>query len=162
MLASRLAEKNSNIRYEVINAGISGFNSQFALSRLKDELLDYEPDMVTIYIGWNDLMKINPINPDATGRHSTLARILNQSYLVKAYSKFIFFYLRPLVMKPKLTGDPIEATAFDMIEVALGDSTLRDQQHGIGLGHQQSREVNQSREHRLRQNLESRLPSLTR
>lgn len=98
---------------EVINAGISGYNSEFALARLQTELLDYDPDLVIIYIGWNDLMKVNPANPAATGQHSGLANILNQSYLVKAYSKFIFFYLRPLITKPTLTSDPQEAAAFD-------------------------------------------------
>ena len=100
-------------KIEVINAGISGFNSDYALERLKTELLDYDPDLVIIYIGWNDLMKVNPANPAATGRHSRLAQLLNQSYLVKAYSKFIFFYLRPLMMKPKLNVNTEQAEAFD-------------------------------------------------
>ncbi len=47
-------------RYEVINAGIEGYNSEYALGRIRDDVLKYGPDLVTIYIGWNDLMKMPP------------------------------------------------------------------------------------------------------
>jgi lysophospholipase L1-like esterase len=123
-LDAALKRQHPTQHIEAINAGISGYNSEFALARLRGELLEYDPDLVIIYIGWNDLMKINPANPAATGRHSALANILNQSYLVKAYSKFIFFYLRPLVMKPKLTSDPVEASAFDNFVPSAYESNL--------------------------------------
>ena len=109
MLNAKLPEK----KVEVINAGISGYHSRFALSRLREELLKYDPDIVTIYIGWNDLMKTNPLNVSATDQYSTLAKIINQSYLMRAYAKFIFFYLRPLVMKPKLSHDIDDSRSFD-------------------------------------------------
>lgn len=113
-LARLLKERHPDKQIEVINAGISGFNSEFALARLKDELLEYQPDMVTLYIGWNDLMKTNPVNPVAIQqyKYSGLWRSLNESYLVKAYSKVLFYYLRPLLMKPKLDGDPEGVSAF--------------------------------------------------
>jgi len=115
LLARFLKDRHPTKRIEVINAGISGFNSEFALARLRDELLEYQPDMVTLYIGWNDLMKTNPVNPVAVQqyRYSGLWRTLNESYLVKAYSKVVFYYLRPLLMKPKLDGDPDGVHAFD-------------------------------------------------
>ena len=115
LLARSLKERHPDKQIEVINAGISGFNSEFALARLKDELLEYQPDMVTLYIGWNDLMKTNPVNPVATQqyKYSGLWRSLNESYVVKAYSKVLFYYLRPLLMKPKLDGDPAGVSAFD-------------------------------------------------
>jgi lysophospholipase L1-like esterase len=113
MLSAMLNARNPNRRFEVINAGISGYNSEFALARLKDELLSYKPDLVTIYIGWNDLMKTNPANGSATGKHTTLWKLLNQSYLVKAYSKLIFFYLRPLVIQPNLEEDIKGSHVFD-------------------------------------------------
>jgi len=50
----------SSRRFEVINAGIEGYNSTFALERIRDELLQYKPRLMLLYIGWNDLMKIDP------------------------------------------------------------------------------------------------------
>jgi lysophospholipase L1-like esterase len=93
-------------RYEVINAGIEGYNSEFALDRIRQELLAYHPDMVILYIGWNDLMKIDPRNAAATGRYVGLARVLERSYLVKAYGKVLFYHLRPRLMKPRIGPDP--------------------------------------------------------
>lgn len=100
-------------RFEVINAGIEGYNSEYALGRLKDDILKYDPDLVTIYIGWNDLMKVSPSNMSSSGQVSWLGEALNHSYLYKGLSKVMFFYVRPLLMKPGLTGDESELHVFD-------------------------------------------------
>ena len=39
-------------KYEVINAGIEGYNSEYALGRLKDDILKYDPDLATILDHW--------------------------------------------------------------------------------------------------------------
>jgi lysophospholipase L1-like esterase len=91
-------------RFEVINAGIEGFNSTFALARLRDELLQYQPRLVIIYIGWNDLMKTDPANAALVDEHAWLAELLDRSYLIKAYKKLLFVNLRPLVFKPAIDG----------------------------------------------------------
>ena len=41
-------------RFEVINAGTIGYSSYQGLTRLKDEVAHWEPDLVTVYFGWND------------------------------------------------------------------------------------------------------------
>lgn len=46
---------NSGRRYEVINAGIGGYVSWQALVRLEDRGLKYQPDLVLVLVGWNDL-----------------------------------------------------------------------------------------------------------
>lgn len=126
LLAQFLKDRHPDKRIEVINAGISGFNSEFALARLRDELLEYQPDMVTLYIGWNDLMKTNPTNPAAVRRYEYggLWRTLNESYLLKLYSKILFYYLRPLLMKPKLNGDLEGVSAFDHFMPAVYHSNI--------------------------------------
>jgi lysophospholipase L1-like esterase len=113
MLERLLNAANLGMRFEVINAGIEGYNSEYALARVKSELLAYDPDMVVIYVGWNDLMKVNPASAAATGRYSGLARSIERSYLLKAYRKLLFFYFRPLIMSPKPGGDVAELHAFD-------------------------------------------------
>lgn len=124
MLQSLLNSGSGGRRVEVINAGIPGYNSEFALARLRDELLTYQPDLVSIYIGWNDLMKTNPSNPAATDQHRRLWKAINESYLVKAYAKLIFFYLRPLLMKPRVDENLKEHDAFANFVPAVYQANL--------------------------------------
>ena len=44
---------------QVINSGIQGANSFDELNIIKTRLLDYSPDMMVIYDGWNDLRENN-------------------------------------------------------------------------------------------------------
>ncbi len=41
-------------RFEVINAGCIGYSSFQGLTLLKTRALDWSPDLVTVYFGWND------------------------------------------------------------------------------------------------------------
>ncbi len=54
MLNQYSLEKGSSKRFEVINAGVGGYSSFQDLMYLKNSLLEYEPDIVTIYTGAND------------------------------------------------------------------------------------------------------------
>jgi len=56
---SRLAEM---IGIEVINSGVSGNTTAQGLARLEDDVLSYEPDVVLITLGGNDLK--NRLNVD--------------------------------------------------------------------------------------------------
>jgi lysophospholipase L1-like esterase len=113
LLDYRLNALGNQRGYEVINAGIEGYNSEQALSRLKEELLQYTPDMVILYIGWNDLMKVNPSNVSSAGQYTFLAKLMEKSFLLKAYSKLMFFYVRPNILKPQLGGHQADIHAFD-------------------------------------------------
>jgi len=99
--------------YEVINAGIEGYNSEQALGRIRDDILKYDPDLVTIYIGWNDLMKMRPGHMSSSGRARWLGVALNQSYLYRGLSKVLFFNIRPLLMAPDASGKKSEYHVFD-------------------------------------------------
>lgn len=119
-------------RFEVLNAGIEGYNSTFARDRVRQELVGYRPRLIIIYVGWNDLMKSDPANMSATGRYSRAARLMENSYLVKAYRKVMFAQLRPLLLRPG-AGEAGDAHAYDgfvpttyrdNLEAMIG--TLRD------------------------------------
>ncbi len=47
--------ENLNNRYEVINAGVAGFHSGQELTYIVTELVDYHPDIIIAFNGWNDL-----------------------------------------------------------------------------------------------------------
>jgi lysophospholipase L1-like esterase len=112
-LEQRLNHGTSARRFEVINAGIEGYNSTFALARIREELLQYRPKLIIIYIGWNDLMKTDPANAASVDRHAWLAHALDQSYLIKAYKKLLFVNLRPLVVRPATADDGRGSAGFD-------------------------------------------------
>jgi lysophospholipase L1-like esterase len=108
-----LNSQGSRGTFEYINAGIEGYNSAFALSRIRTELIQYRPRVVTIYIGWNDLMKQNPENQTEAAEPSWVAELIDASYLVKAYRKLIFVVLRPILFRPKVEPDELDRHAYD-------------------------------------------------
>lgn len=54
LLESFLAERLPGRRVEVINAGIPDANSDNVLAMLRQELLRYRPNLLTLYAGYND------------------------------------------------------------------------------------------------------------
>jgi len=113
VLERRLKESAFPRRFEVINAGVEGYNSTFALGRIRDELLRYRPQLMIIYIGWNDLMKADPANASRVDEYPRLAELLDRSYLLKAYKKLLFINLRPLVFRPSTSAVTEDTQAFD-------------------------------------------------
>ncbi len=47
-------EKQAPGKFEVINAGVIGYTSHQGLQLLNSKLLQWSPDLVTVYFGWND------------------------------------------------------------------------------------------------------------
>lgn len=121
-----LNERMGTKKFEYINAGIEGYNSRYALARVREELLQYKPHMVTIYVGWNDLMKQSPESETDSGEPSLIAELLNESYLAKAYKKLIFVMLRPLVFHPKVERDEADRHAYDDYVPKQYERNLRD------------------------------------
>ena len=113
-------------KFEYINAGVEGYNSDFALSRIKEEIIGYKPYLVSLYIGWNDLMKQSPESGAEVGEPSFWAQLINESYLVKAYKKIIFVHLRPLLFQPKLIPDEVDRHAYDSYVPQRYERNLRE------------------------------------
>ena len=59
-LALRLNGAPDSHRYQVINAGIRGLNTGTGLASSRHKGLTAVADIVTVYLGWNDLMKFEP------------------------------------------------------------------------------------------------------
>jgi lysophospholipase L1-like esterase len=99
-------------RYEVINAGIEGMDSREALYRLRQKVLDLGPEVVIIYIGWNDLMKYDPLGQAGQGVVPAASRWIDRLWLVKGIRKLMFVYLMPRV-SPPLTGPESHTGKFE-------------------------------------------------
>lgn len=88
---------------EVINAGVNGANSLDETFVLKNKLLDYKPDMIIAYGGWNDLW--NPIKNDID-EITVFDMLFNKLTFFSSYSKideFNFFLNR--VITKNIYGD---------------------------------------------------------
>ncbi len=125
ILEQLLLAASPSQRFEVINAGVEGYDSESALGRARHELLQYGPDIVVIYIGWNDLMKVNPNNLGATGRYARLIRLMEKSYLLKAYNKLLFYHLRPILLRPQVTFSEVDALAYEQYTPVAFQSNLQ-------------------------------------
>jgi len=104
VLGQLLEERNRpGRRHEVINAGIEGMDSHQGLFRLREKVLELGPEVVVIYLGWNDLMKYDPFGQSGVGAMSVASRFVDRLWLVKGMRKLAFLYMRPR-LAPPLTG----------------------------------------------------------
>jgi len=53
-LLERMLGESAVARFDVVNAGVIGFTSHQGLARMTTEVAEWEPDLVTVYFGWND------------------------------------------------------------------------------------------------------------
>lgn len=106
---------SSPFEYDVINGGVEGLNSGMALKRLKANGKKIDPDIVTIYIGWNDLMKFDPTSQANSKEWSGLARWLDKLWLAKGVRKLLFFYLRPNLNPPGVGEESYKGYFVDFV-----------------------------------------------
>ena len=59
-LEKKFSEKSLTKKVQVINAGCSSCHSYHETMKIKNKLLDFEPDMIVAYDGWNDAMREVP------------------------------------------------------------------------------------------------------
>ena len=81
-----MLESRTSKQIEVINGGVSGSNSSSQMLYLANNLLDYDPDLVVAYDGWNDgqLNHMNIIN--GAGRLETLEHLRNTQILRDSFT----------------------------------------------------------------------------
>ena len=61
ILQKMIAYNNPNMKINVINAGVSGATSITEYKLFADKLANYDPDIVIVYDGWNDLSSDYPV-----------------------------------------------------------------------------------------------------
>lgn len=110
--------------YEVVNAAISGLDSEQALRRLVSQVPSLEPDVVTIYLGWNDMMKFAPRSQTRYASLSGLSRSIDRLGIVRGLRKLVFFHWRPLLGSP-LTGPSSQRDRFDRFHPTYFEENLR-------------------------------------
>jgi len=71
-------QQNFDYDIEVINAGVGGFNSPRELVLVRDKIVNYDPDLIIIYDGWNDLRNV-----------ITVTRESQDSFLTSTPAKYL-------------------------------------------------------------------------
>jgi lysophospholipase L1-like esterase len=84
-------------RVEVINAAVEGYRADRALVRLRKDVLPLQPDLVTVFIGWNDLYQTDPRaeTEQLSARGNPLARLLTLSDAAQTFRRLFFVRLNP-------------------------------------------------------------------
>ena len=108
----------------MINAGVEGLNTDLALRRFVTKVIPLKPDIVTVYLGWNDLMKFDPAGQVERPGLGIIARIIDQLWLIKGLRKVIFYDLRPAISTPA-TGAASRTGAFRDYRPAVFERNLR-------------------------------------
>jgi lysophospholipase L1-like esterase len=123
-LAIRLNNGSDTRRYQVINGGIEGLNSELAFRRLVTKIIPLKPDIVTVYLGWNDLMKFDPAGQVERPGLAIVTRVLDRLWLIKGMRKLVFFYIRPRLSAPA-TGPASRTGAFSSYRPSVFENNLR-------------------------------------
>jgi lysophospholipase L1-like esterase len=82
-------------RVEVINAGVEGYRSDRALVHLQRDVVPLHPDLVTVFIGWDDLYQTNPFTDSqhVALQASSLQRVLSWSSTAQAFRQLYYQHL---------------------------------------------------------------------
>lgn len=111
MLEEILNKNNTQVHFEVINAGCGGYSSFQGLRFLKSELLEYNPDLLIVWFGIQDVSPAILYNdkkqkvPNET--ITRLTTILNHSKFYQFYRQGLFYLLSKLSeMKEKKRVPP--------------------------------------------------------
>jgi len=83
-------------RVEVINAGVEGYRSDRALVHLQRDVAPLHPDLVTVFIGWNDLYQTDPYadSQQLALPASPLQRVLSWSTTAQAFRQLYYQHLQ--------------------------------------------------------------------
>lgn len=77
---------------EAVNAAVEGYRTDRALARLRKDVLPLKPDLVTVFIGWNDLYQTDPgaETEQLSIRGNPLAQLLTLSEAAQTFRRVYF------------------------------------------------------------------------
>lgn len=101
VLLDRLVAQNPGRKITAINAGVPGYTSYQVLTYLEQELLKLQPDLVTVYVGFNDNIPAHDEIPDANRAPSNLTLYTTLSFIrklrtVQFVGSLVAKYIRPI------------------------------------------------------------------
>jgi lysophospholipase L1-like esterase len=111
-LEKKLAEQMPDRRFEVINAGVPGYTSAECLIYFLLTVQDLEPDMITIYLRYNDFKanRFPELKSDYSHwrkpgeRRQATGFLADMAHMFEAYS---LFYYKMKFLMPKFPSNPL-------------------------------------------------------
>lgn len=95
-LKASLPEAFPNINWRIINSGINGNTTREGVSRIKSDVLDYKPDIVTILFGSND-SALNEYQHRALYEFEENLKTITEKILNDTSAEIIFITPPPLI-----------------------------------------------------------------
>ena len=92
-LQSNFEQLNLDVKVEVINAGISGAFSADEVKRVREHILQFDPDLILVYGGVNDFMVPYEMHLDSDKLKSSIAH-----EIILKFRTFLPFYKTPLIL----------------------------------------------------------------
>ncbi len=104
------------------------------LRRLRSAILPLEPDLVVVYLGWNDLMKRSPGAQRASSSLERIRRRLDDLWLVRGLRKALFSHLLPRVKDPATGPDSDTRRFADFVPTVFEENLVAivEESHGAG------------------------------
>ena len=94
----------ANIRFEIINAGVSGYTSLQGL-RLCNEIMKYQPDLIIVCFGWNDSTSTKRLaDKDFKPGSRYLLSLQRLLYKTHVYRFLRYMYFKYMYRFPKFIG----------------------------------------------------------
>lgn len=73
--------KNANYDVEVINAGVAGWYSYQDYLRLKEEIINYQPDIILLHHGWNEEFEFSSLSLGKKWKPKTVRNVREENNL---------------------------------------------------------------------------------
>ena len=89
-------------KVEVINAAVDGFSSFQALISFSTRLLDFSPDLILCYLGWNDIKYWPLVSPEKGFESTGLAERKDQPALWKQWFHKSYLYIVGRALRNKI------------------------------------------------------------
>lgn len=109
----RILNENGT-RVEVLNAGVPGFNMTQCRHRYENQIAPLNPDIVLLYLGWNDIRFLTADNPDELDKTppapSWTTRLAASSVLYGFVCYRLFPAEVPRFVPPSVQGGPAAKT----------------------------------------------------
>ncbi len=105
-------ERTPGRRIEVVNAGVAGALTRDVVRRFDTVVAPLQPDVVLVYVGWNDLMKRSPLTQRGGSLAARASAWLDDLWLVRGARKALYHHARRLGRGPA-TGEASRSGRFE-------------------------------------------------
>lgn len=87
--------ENCSMHYEVVNAGVEKYFSWQVAKHFERDVLPLKPDVILVYMGWNDLYVVNPDTGTIVNPQSVFNRLISKSLTLRMLTVSVYRFILP-------------------------------------------------------------------